>query len=98
MVSMIRSLFGHQAWADAGILKAVGAHAEAREDEKLRSTLHHIVVVQRAFLSLFLGRPFDMDKELEAPQSLDALEQLFHDSHAEERAFIATLKDADLTR
>jgi uncharacterized damage-inducible protein DinB len=98
MIGMINELFKHQAWADAAILQAVRAYPEAGNDEKLRHALHHIVMVQRAFLSLFLGRPFDMQKELQAPESLAGLESLFRDSQAEELAFVSSLQEAELTR
>lgn len=98
MIDMINALFKHQAWADAAILQAVRAYPEAGKDEKLHITLHHIVMVQRAFLSLFLGRPFDMQKELQPPESLADLENLFRDSHNEELSFVSTLQDADLAR
>jgi len=98
MIDMINALYKHQAWADAAILQAVRAHPEAEKDEKLPITLHHIVMVQRAFLSLFLVRPFDMQKELQAPESLADLERLFRDSHSEELSFVSKLQQADLTR
>jgi uncharacterized damage-inducible protein DinB len=98
MTGMMNELFQHQAWADAAILQAVRAHSEAAKDEKLRGALHHIVMVQRAFLSLFLARPFDMQKELQAPESFAGLERLYRDSHAEELAFVSTLQEAELTR
>lgn len=98
MTSMIQSLFRHQAWADAAILRAVRAHAEAAQDERLRWTLHHIVMVQRAFLSFFLERPFDQQAEKQIPESFDDLERLFRDSHSEELSFVDHLEAADLSR
>ncbi len=98
MLQVIHSLFHHQAWADAAILQAVRAHADAEKDEKLRWTLHHMVMVQRAFLSLFLKRPFDMQKEMQAPESFADLERLFRDSHQEELAFVTGLEAGELTR
>ena len=53
MLDMIRSLYAHQAWADASIIAAVAKHQVAARDETLRKNLHHIVVVQRAFVALF---------------------------------------------
>src|SRR5271157_5467961 len=55
MIEMIQSLFHHQEWADTTLLRAAQAHVEAENDSQLRSTLHHIVTVQRAFLSRFLA-------------------------------------------
>lgn len=98
MIDMINDLFQHQAWADAAILQAVRTTPEAAKDEKIRATLHHMVMVQRAFLSLFLQRTFDIQKEMQAPESLDDLERLFRDTHDEEVSSVSALREADLTR
>jgi uncharacterized damage-inducible protein DinB len=98
MLSLIGELFDHQAWADATLLAAVRAHPAAGENEKLLHTLHHIVMVQRAFLSIFLQRPFDMAAESKPPDSLDAFAARFRETHGEELAFVGTLDDAALTR
>jgi uncharacterized damage-inducible protein DinB len=95
---MIRSLFDHQAWADAAILGAVRSHAVAREDETLLRTLHHIVATQRAFLSLFLERPFDPEKELGVPGSLRDIEAIFRDAHREEIGYVNRLEETELAR
>lgn len=88
MVEMIRALYHHMAWADLQVLNAVHAHGAAAEDEELRRTLHHIVGVQRFFLSQFLKRGFDVESEMRVPATLDALEQRFRETHAEELAYI----------
>ena len=98
MIEMMQSLFHHQEWADTTLLRAVQAHVKAENDSQLRSTLHHIVTVQRAFLSLFLERPFDMQKELEVPASLAEEERLFIDTHREELSFVTSLGESDLAR
>ena len=98
MIDMIQSLFRHQEWADTTLLQAVQAHVEAEKDAQLRSTLHHIVTVQRAFLSLFLERPFDMQEELQVPDSLAELERLFSNTHREELSFVTGLEESDLAR
>lgn len=98
MLPMIRELFNHQAWADATILTAVRNHAAACEDEALRKTLHHIVVTQRAFLSLFLERPFDAKTEFRVPSDLKDIEALFREAHREEIAYVGRLDEAGLSR
>ena len=98
MLSMIRDLFNHQAWADSAILIAVRSHPAAREDEALRKTLHHIVVTQRAFLSLFLERPFDLKTEFQIPTNLDDLEALFRETQRDETDYVDKLDDAGLSR
>ena len=80
------------------MLAAVRAHPAANDDEKLRQTLHHILVVQRAFVSIFLKRPFDMAAELQPPESLDALAARFRDTHTEELAFVKSLDEPSLAR
>jgi uncharacterized damage-inducible protein DinB len=98
MTRMLDSLFRHQAWADAALLQAVRAHAEAAADERLRWTLHHIVMVQRGSLALLLGRPFDRKKERQIPASLDEFERLYRETHAEELSFAGRLEAADLAQ
>jgi uncharacterized damage-inducible protein DinB len=98
MLPMIRELFNHQAWADAAILTAVRSHSAAREDEALRKTLHHIVVTQRAFLSLFLERPFDPKTEFRVPTTLKDIEALFREAHRDEIAYVGKLEEAGLSR
>lgn len=98
MTGMLQKLFQHQAWADSALLQAVRAQEGAWDDQKLRSAMHHIVMVQRAFLSLFLERPFDMQQEMIAPQSLDDLDRLFQEAHGEELAFVSQLETTDLGR
>jgi uncharacterized damage-inducible protein DinB len=97
MIEMIQSLFQHQEWADRELLAVIWTHPKAAEDDRLRATLHHTATVQRAFLSLFLARPFDIAKEIEVPASLETVEALFHDAHRAEM-FVAGLKEPDLAR
>jgi uncharacterized damage-inducible protein DinB len=96
MLEMIRSLYAHQAWADATILKAIAQHEAAAQDEELRKTLHHIVVVQRYFLSLFRREPFDFAVEMRAPDSLEAIQKLFRASHANGLAYVSQMPESDL--
>jgi uncharacterized damage-inducible protein DinB len=50
MNPLLRDLYGHQVWADAEHFRAIGAHPTARDDKAIRDRLHHIAIVQRAFL------------------------------------------------
>lgn len=52
MLSLLRDLFAHQAWADTAMLEATRGHRNALEDENLRKTLHHVLIVQRFFLAM----------------------------------------------
>lgn len=98
MISMLRSLFAHQAWADIAILSAVRAHSGAYDDSEVRTVLHHIVMVQRFFLSQITGRPFDMQSEGAIPDSQDALEQRYHEAHAGEQEFLSRLDEVEAAR
>jgi uncharacterized damage-inducible protein DinB len=94
----LQSLFAHQAWADASLLSAVHAHPPLLEDEWLQKTLLHMVGVQRYFMSLFLGRPFDREKESQAPASFGELVERFRAANDEELAFVGGLSSAGLER
>jgi uncharacterized damage-inducible protein DinB len=93
-----QSLFAHQAWADASLLSAIHAHPPSQEDEWLQKTLLHMVGVQRYFLSLFLDRPFDREKEAQPPASFADLVQRFRATHEEELIFVGAISEADLER
>lgn len=80
------------------MLAAVRACPAALDDEKIRHTLHHIIMVQRAFLSIFLKEPFDIAAESKPPESFDALVARFRDTQPQELAFVRSLDEAALQR
>ncbi len=94
----IRELFQHQEWADSALLKAVRAHPGASEDEEIRRLLHHILVVQHAYLGILWGLPFDREKDGRPPASFAELEARFRAVHAKETARAANLEEAVLER
>ena len=98
MINLLTSLTHHQAWADATLLTAVQAHPDSLHDEQMLKTLHHIVMVQRIFLSRFLDRPFDKEKESQRPEQFDQLVQLYRATHEELLAFVTNLTETDLER
>ena len=98
MLSLLRDLFAHQAWADTAILKAIRAHPNALEDENLRKTLHHILIVQRFFLAMVASSGFDNDKEGQVPATLDDFELLFREAHEGLLDLVGRITDADLGR
>ena len=57
---LVVDLLRHMEWADALVWKVVLAHESLGEDEALRGRLHHIHLVQRAFLDVWCGRPLDL--------------------------------------
>jgi uncharacterized damage-inducible protein DinB len=50
MNPLLRDLLNHQLWADAEHWTAIAAHPAAREDKAIRDRLHHVHLVQRAFV------------------------------------------------
>jgi uncharacterized damage-inducible protein DinB len=98
MRNLIRDLYAHQAWADAALVHEVLAHPPAAKDETMRKTLHHIVGVQRAFLSMFLARPFDVAREMRVPDTMEEVERVFRETQVEAGEFVNQLDDAGLER
>jgi uncharacterized damage-inducible protein DinB len=96
MLEMIRALYHHMAWADMQMLAAIGAHPAAAEDEEMRRTLHHIVGVQRFFLSQLQNRGFDLETEKLVPSTHEAMERLFRETHAQELTYIDSVDAAAL--
>ena len=95
---MFQSLFAHIAWADNSLLKAVAAKDGAFDDEPLRKWLHHVVVVERFFLSLLQGRPFNEATERVVPVHVEDMKQRFDEAHADGRDYTSRLDPAELAR
>lgn len=58
-------LFTHMEWADSLIWKSVSGTEAARQDRTVMERLHHIHVVQRIYLQMWLGQP-NRGRELSA--------------------------------
>ncbi len=97
MIPLFQALLRHQAWADTTMLKAIGELPAAADDESMRKTLHHILLVQRGFLALLSKRPFDRAKESQMPASFEDLVRLFDDTHQDELAFVDQLSEPALS-
>jgi uncharacterized damage-inducible protein DinB len=98
MIELMQSLFAHMAWADTTLVKAVAAHDGAFADDEVRKWLHHIVMVQSFFLSLFQQRAFDMERWKQAPGTIDEIERRFEETHADAAAYTTRLDEAELAR
>ena len=83
------------AWADALVMRAAKACAPAQNDPVIREKLHHLHLVQRAFLHLWTRTPFNLP-ELSSFNDLDALEQWAREYHAELHSFVEALGDRAL--
>jgi uncharacterized damage-inducible protein DinB len=97
MNPLLRDLYGHQVWADAEHFRAIGAHPAARGDKAILVRLHHIAIVQRAFLWAMGDRQdaFEFTKP-EDFASLDALKRYVREHHDRLVPFIATVSDLRL--
>jgi len=100
MNPILRDMFGHQFWADTELWKAIGGTAAARDDKAIRDRLHHIHMVQRAFIwgvSGGLGGQFNVTKPEDFP-SFDDLRSYAQDSHAEIQRWLDSAADGDFSR
>jgi uncharacterized damage-inducible protein DinB len=95
MHDVIRDLYRHMEWADAHVWRAAEETAGAAADPVLRARLHHIHLVQRAFLSVWNGKPFDR-REVAEFADLDALREWGRGYFPEVEVFLAALEDRDL--
>jgi len=98
MIAMFKDLMQHKVHANAALLKAVRQHDKAAQDEELRKLLHHILLANRFWFSLSLGREFKVEKESEVPESLDEIAAHYHETHEEELTWISQIQEADLAR
>jgi uncharacterized damage-inducible protein DinB len=73
VIETLRDLYGHQAWADSESWRALTALPAALEDDVVRSRLHHIHLVQRAFLSIVRGEAVAVSRPEDFPTLADLL-------------------------
>jgi uncharacterized damage-inducible protein DinB len=95
MHDWLHDLYRHQAWADAEHWRAFEGHPPALEDRAIRERLHHIHLVQRAFLSAARGEPIVGTRPSEF-ESMAALKEYGVQYHREVGPFVEGLSDARL--
>jgi uncharacterized damage-inducible protein DinB len=59
-IDLLKGLYGHMAWADAAMWRAVVAHDAARADQTIRDRFQHLHLVQYAFLSIWHKTALDL--------------------------------------
>lgn len=93
MDETLRDLYGHQAWADAEHWRAFEAHPSSLADPELIERLHHLHLVQRAFLALCQGQAPKLTKlqDFATPGQLKLDARRYHEQAA---AFVAGLDAA----
>jgi uncharacterized damage-inducible protein DinB len=95
MKEIILDLFGHQAWADAEILKAISKNHAAMEDKTIRKRLNHLHQVQRAFLQIAQGATLDRKNLAEIDKWDDLIKSVIH-YHETALSFIPIITESRL--
>ncbi len=95
MPTMLRDLYGHQAWADAEHWRAIETHPPAVADKAIRERLHHIHLVQRAFLAICRGDTLQITKPEDLP-AMALLRDYGRSYHLEVAPFLDALTPARL--
>ncbi len=97
MKETLIELYGHQAWADAEHWRALEASPASLEDAPIRERLHHLHIVQRAFLSIVSGTKPTFTRLEDFPTMKD-LKEYAKGYHREMLAFLETLPEAALAK
>ncbi len=97
MTDLLADFIGHDAWADAEQWRAIEALPAATADTALLRRLHHIHLVQHAFLAIVTGEKVQMTGpgDFPAPADLKAYARRGHDRAL---AYVRGANPADLDR
>jgi len=96
--AIVEELVRHKWHANAAYLAAISQNESARRDEELRKLFHHIVVANRFWLFLTLGREFDREKEAHPPDTINALINNFQETESLEMEWLSRCNDTELAR
>jgi uncharacterized damage-inducible protein DinB len=95
MTSYLNELYAHQEWADAEHWRAMEGHAVALGDHAIRSRLHHIHLVQSAFLWVVGSRRTKL-VFIKADANISDLKAFARKCHSEMAAILGELSEARL--
>jgi uncharacterized damage-inducible protein DinB len=98
LLTMLRDLVQHKNYANAILLNTISSHENASADTELLSLLHHVILANRFWLSLFLGRSFDHGAESRLSTSLQEITALYRQTHDQEIEWMAGIQESDLDR
>src|SRR5581483_2568789 len=94
-LAALRDLIAHMTWADRVVLKAALGNSTAAGDAVIREKLHHLHLVQRAFLHLWTRTPFAL-RELSSFAALSEIAEWAYGYHAEVHSFMEGAGEAAL--
>lgn len=98
MLFLVDQLIRHKCWANTNLLRSVEQHPPAAEDPELRKLLHHILVSNRYWILLTLGRPFIDEQEKRIPESHSVLMTQFAESERLELDWLSRATPEELER
>lgn len=96
LLDSLRDLFRHMEWADATVWRAVLASPPATADGVVKARLHHIHMVQRAFLNVWRNVPHSPNTG--ADLNMEELVRWGREYHGRVPEYLAGLQEADLDR
>jgi uncharacterized damage-inducible protein DinB len=96
LLASLRDLLRHMEWADAVVWRSVLGSTPAITDEIVKSRLHHIHMVQRAFLNVWREAPHTSNAGTDL--NLGQLVKWGREYHSQVPEYLATLREADLDR
>lgn len=95
MPSYLEELYAHQEWADAEHWRAFESHPAALEDKTIRERLHHIHLVQHAFLWATGPRTAGFEfRNLEDFQGISDLKEYAREGLVQLKDLVKTLDSA----
>ena len=84
-------------WADATVWTAVLGASQAREDERIKSTFHHVHLVQQIFVQAWLGGPIAVPQVSDF-MTIEHLAQWGREGHRQIAAFLRQTPEPILDR
>jgi uncharacterized damage-inducible protein DinB len=97
-LSFIDQLIRHKCWANTNLLRSVEQQPPLDEDPELRKLLHHILVSNRYWVLLILGRTFNDEQEKRIPDSHSVLMTQFAETERLELDWLDRATSEELDR
>jgi uncharacterized damage-inducible protein DinB len=93
-IQLFSDLFHHMEWADATVWRSVLAAPAASTDERIKNYLHHIHMVQHAFINVWRAQPHSANAGSDLV--LTELPEWGRQFHQLAGAYLQTLSEEDL--